>query len=129
MNTEPCEAKIDGRLIAFQEAIDQRLGQNFDKAKRDELLMIQIESFSPQDRLVEAFEQGNISPEAYFKKFAEQNLATLRAFNEVLGERDFVKLFDMALKDAPLAMDPDAFARAHSLDTPPELPENLRGKG
>jgi hypothetical protein len=127
MNTDPCEAKDDGRLIAFQKAIDQRLGQNFDKAKRDELLKIQIESFGPQDRLVEAFKQGIISSEAYFKKFAEQNLAKFHAFNEVLGERDFIKLFDMALKDAPLAMDPDAFARAHGLDTPPKLPENLRG--
>ena len=113
----------DGRVQAFRGAIDERLGEDFDRKKRQRLLDIQLESLGPQDAVVVELEQGQISKEEYFLKFTKLDQDCLAAMAEVLGEDDFVRLFDVKPDEAPPPADPKIFAQAHGLSKPPKLPD------
>ena len=113
----------DGRIQAFMEAIDDRLGTTIDLEKRKRLLAIQIDSLPAQDDLALAFESKKISAEAYFQEFCRLHRDCLKEFEDVLGRKDFIRLFDFPLENAPPPADPELFARAHGLDEPPEIPD------
>lgn len=115
--------KTDGRLAAFESAINERLGNGFDIEKRQKLLTVQLKSLGPQDNLVAAFERGEISAEDYFIEFTKLDRDCLAQFAAILGQENFIRLFDVPVENAPLPIDPKQFAQAHGLTRPPKLPD------
>jgi hypothetical protein len=111
----------DPRRKALQRAIDDRLGLDYDREKRRQLLNAQMESFGPQDDLIGFFEQGTITAQEYFVEFARLHKAYFSRYEAILGREDFQKLFDCLPEDLAIPGDPELFAQAHGLSTPPKV--------
>ena len=119
----PGKYQDDPRRTALRNAIDVRLGINYDLEKRRRLLDVQLNSFPTQDDLIDSFEKNKISADEYFVELTKLTKECFSKYEAILGKDDFLKLFDCLPSEVPPPGDPELFAHAYGLSTPPKVPD------
>lgn len=123
--SETCaqERFVEESVSNLRALVDKNLGGAFNPGKRARLEQIIARMAQEQYDLIGAIEHEQMSPEDYFDRFTRLIRQAFDEIDRVLGRADFERLFGASPEAARTLIDPEAFARAHGLKTPPRLPE------
>ena len=73
--------------------------------------------------LIASFEKNRITADEYFVELTRLSKDCFSKYEAILGNDDFLKLFDCLPGEVPPPGDPELFAHAHGLSTPPKIPD------
>jgi hypothetical protein len=85
------------------------LGENYDRAKIEAIIAIQLKADVEQDRLLEELESNEVSAEGYLNRLENLFAATATACERTIGSEDFERLFGIRSKDATGLVDREHF--------------------
>lgn len=110
--SNPGEAVRDTRHAEFQVMADVFLGEDYDRAKVEQVENLQIALRKEQAVLSQRYKDKKLSSEEYVDSFNALLDNTFTKCEDVLGQKDFLKLFGAPRHELAGFIDKEAFLQA-----------------